>query len=167
MRIIQEADFGEHGSAVEGYFRHLEKVYERSSVLIRNRKARATPQPVDSRPNQPRQRGQRVDWVDQRTYASEDAGGDKAENDSGEDGSEISSHERRSEAEEASGGSDGDGGEISSHERRSEGENGSGEDGSEISSHESDSDGEGDSDEDRAPSKTCLLYTSPSPRDRG
>ena len=171
MRIIQEADFGEHGSAVERYFRHLEKVYERSSVLIRNRKARATPHPVDSRPNQPRQRGQRVDWVDQRTYASEDAGGDKAENDSGEDGSEISSHERRSEAENGSGedgseisshesnsdgegGSDGDGGEISSHERRSDGENGSGEDGSEISSHESDSDGEGDSDEDRAPSKT-------------
>ena len=170
MRIIQEADFGERGSTVEGYFRHLEKVYERSSVLIRNRSARRAPHVT----SQPRQRGKRVDWVDQRTYASEDAGGDRAEGDSGEDGSEMSSHERRSEAEDDSGGSDGDGGEISSHEsnsdgeggsdeeggeissheRRSDGENGSGEDGSEISSHESDSDGEGDSDEDKAPSKT-------------
>ena len=76
MRIIQEADFGEHGSAVEGYFRHLEKVYERSSVLIRNRKARAPPHPVDSKPNQPRQRGKRADWVesDQRVYTSEEQG---------------------------------------------------------------------------------------------
>ena len=89
MRIIQEADFGERGSTVEGYFRHLEKVYERSSVLIRNRSARRAPHVT----SQPRQRGKRVDWVDQRTYASEDAGGDRAEGDSGEDGSEISSHE--------------------------------------------------------------------------
>ena len=83
--------------------------------------------------NQPKPGGKRVDWVesDQRTYASEDAGGDKAEGDSDEDGDEISSHERRSD-----------------------GENVSGEDRSEISSHESDSDGEGDSDEDREPSKT-------------
>ena len=77
MRIIQEAEFGEHGSAVEGYFRHLEKVYERSSVLIRNRKARATPQPVDNKPNLSRQRGKRADWVesDQRAYASEEQSG--------------------------------------------------------------------------------------------
>ena len=95
MRIIQEADFGEHGSAVEGYFRHLEKVYERSSVLIRNRSARRAPHVT----SQPRQRGKRVDWVDQRTYASEDAGGDRAEGDSGEDGSEISSHESDSDGE--------------------------------------------------------------------
>ena len=168
MRVIQEFKFGEQGSAVEEYFRHLEQVYERSSILLRSRSARRAPHMT----NQPKPGGKSVDWVesDQRTYASEDAGGDKAEGDSDEDGDEISSHERRSDGENGSGedrseisshesnsdgegDSDGDGDKISSHER-SDGESGSGEDRSEISSHESDSDGEGDSDEDRAPSKT-------------
>ena len=126
MRIIQEFKFGERGSAVEEYFRHLEQVYERSSILLRSRSARKAPRPHMT--NQPKPGGKKVDWVDQRAYANEEAGGDKAEGDS--DGDEISSHQR------------------------SDGESGSDEDRSEISSHESDSDVEGDSNGDTAPSKT-------------
>ena len=167
MRIIQEFKFGERGSAVEEYFRHLEQVYERSSILLRSRSARKAPRPHMT--NQPKPGGKKVDWVDQRAYANEDAGADKAEdgsdgdteeisshersdskNDSGEDRSENSSHESNSDGE---GDSDEDGDEISSHQR-SDGESGSDEDRSEISSHESDSDVEGDSDGNRAPSKT-------------
>ena len=165
MRVIQEFKFGERGSAVEEYFRHLEQVYERSSILLRSRSARKAPRPHMT--NQPKPGGKKVDWVDQRAYANEEAGGDKAEGDSDgdeisshqrsdggggsdEDGSENSSHESNSDGE---GDSDEDGDEISSHQR-SDGGGGSDEDGSEISSHESDSDGEGDSDEDKAPSKT-------------
>merc|ERR1712016_289327 len=55
MEIIQEADFGEHGSVIEKYFLHLEKVYERSSVLIRSRDARQTPARGGSRQDQGRQ----------------------------------------------------------------------------------------------------------------
>ena len=147
MGIIQEFKFGERGSAVEEYFRHLEQVYERSSILLRSRSARKAPHMT----NQPKPGGKKVDWVesDQRTYAHEDAGADKAEDGSDGDTEEISSHERS----DGEGDSDEDGDEISSHQR-SDGESGSDEDRSEISSHESDSDGEGDSDGNRAPSKT-------------
>ena len=142
MGIIQEFKFGERGSAVEEYFRHLEQVYERSSILLRSRSARKAPHMT----NQPKPGGKKVDWVesDQRAYANEEAGADQAEDGSDGDTEEISSHER-SDSENDSGE---DRSEISSHERGSDGENGSGEDRSENSSHESNSDGEGDSDED-------------------
>ena len=40
MTIIQNKGFGEEESPTEKYFDHLEEVYERNSVLIRNREAR-------------------------------------------------------------------------------------------------------------------------------
>ena len=74
MRIIQEAEFGEQGSALEKYFQHIERVYERNSVLVRNRDARRTPH----RPPQPKSRGKKVDWAesDQRSYNSEEQSGE-------------------------------------------------------------------------------------------
>ena len=71
MRIIQDAEFGEHGSAIEKYFLHLEKVYERSSVLIRNRDARQPPARGGDRQDQGRQ-GRRTGLeTDQRSYRTD------------------------------------------------------------------------------------------------
>ena len=72
MRIIQDDDFGEEGSAVEKYFAHLEKVYERNSVLLRNRVARHTPAKGGGGGNG----GKKVDVeTDLRSYDSQEAEG--------------------------------------------------------------------------------------------
>ena len=70
MRIIQDVEYGEQGSAVEEYFQHLEKVYERNSVLIRNRDARKAP---NKKANQSKPDARKVNWgeSDQRSYSSE------------------------------------------------------------------------------------------------
>ena len=76
LRIIQDADFGEQGSAVEEYFQYLERVYQRNSVLVRNRDSRKPPNQV----NQYKQPGKRGGWVesDQRSFSSEAQHDDRA-----------------------------------------------------------------------------------------
>ena len=139
MEIIQEADFGEHGSVIEKYFLHLEKVYERSSVLIRSRDARQTPARGGSRQDQGRP-GRKTDLEsDQRSFEVQTKEG-------------ASSKVRTQDARVADEHSTTDGG----GEDQDEGDSGdgyAGEDRDEISSLEGGSDGEGGSDEGRAPSK--------------
>ena len=75
MMIIQDAEYGEVGSAVEKYFLHLEKVYERNSVLIRNRDARQLPAKGGGRQDQARH-GKKVGFeTDMRSYGNEEREG--------------------------------------------------------------------------------------------
>ena len=77
MEILQSTNFGENGSPVEQFFSHIEKVYERNSVLTRNREAR---QPHHSgKAGQGQQggthkRGKKVEFeTDQRRYGNEES----------------------------------------------------------------------------------------------
>ena len=74
MEILQSTNFGEDGSPLEDFFNHIEKAYERSSVLIRNRESR---QPYQSGKagHGSHKKGKRVEFeTDQRLYGSEDQG---------------------------------------------------------------------------------------------
>ena len=77
MEILQSTEFGENGSPVEPFFSHIEKIYERSSVLTRNREAR---QPYRSgKTGQGQQgghhkKGKQVEFeTDQRRYGNEES----------------------------------------------------------------------------------------------
>ena len=72
MKIIQEKGFGEDGSATEKYFAHLEQVYERNSVLTRNREARMPV--VEPKKKKPYERGLGSEEASQRAYGLEDQG---------------------------------------------------------------------------------------------
>ena len=73
MEIIQSTEFGENGSPVEHFFSHIEKVYERSSVLTRNREARQ-PHPSGKNGQGHGKKGKQVEFeTDFRRYGNEES----------------------------------------------------------------------------------------------
>ena len=74
MEILQSTNFGENGSPVEQFFSHIEKVYERSSVLTRNREARQPHHAGKTDQGGHRKKGKQVEFeTDFRRYGNEDS----------------------------------------------------------------------------------------------